>query len=182
MGGNTPTIADSYSGLLLVISSGRSLWDDLKKFEETFKRPYDTMGVNFAGMFFPFPLTHWATLHGEYFDWWVTMRKEMYHSQEVQTHTNTLMSRRKPTMAKNVWHMPNVGGTSGMFAIKVGLALGYDKVVLCGLPADGSGHFYLQDAGNTTFGSNGQIEEWANAEEIILKGESRVCPAILSAG
>lgn len=32
--------------------------------------------------------------------------------------------------------------TSGMYAICVGLHLGYDKIILAGLPFDTSGHFY----------------------------------------
>lgn len=41
-----------------------------------------------------------------------------------------------------VWNMQSAGGTSGLFAVKIALALGSSKIIICGIPMDGSGHYF----------------------------------------
>lgn len=41
-----------------------------------------------------------------------------------------------------VWAFRTQRGTSGLFALRVMLAWGFDKIVLAGLPFDASGHFF----------------------------------------
>jgi hypothetical protein len=59
------------------------------------------------------------------------------------------------------WHFIG-GGTSGLLACVVALGLGYDEIVLCGIPIDNSGHFWEQTGDKTNFqreivNSSGQI-------------------------
>jgi hypothetical protein len=35
------------------------------------------------------------------------------------------------------WNRPNGGGSSGLFAVLIALELGFDKLILCGMPVDG---------------------------------------------
>jgi hypothetical protein len=40
------------------------------------------------------------------------------------------------------WNMHNIGAYSGLFAAQVGICLGYEQIILCGVPQDNSGRFF----------------------------------------
>jgi hypothetical protein len=59
-----------------------------------------------------------------------------------------------------VWDIGNPGGTSGLFATQIALKLGYEKIILCGIPINNSRRFY--DSPNHHFKYEGisQQEPW----------------------
>lgn len=70
-------------------------------------------------------------------------------SEGVQTHRAVTEGTRfhtVPTEAAlpewiETWDIP-ISGSSGLFALRLALHMGFARVLLCGIPLDGSGHFY----------------------------------------
>lgn len=147
-----PAVAGSFSGSLMICGSGRCLWDDVKKLAggawDGLK--YDIMAVKQSGMYLPFKFQHWANAHGERFQYMVPLRRDGYyfrgmdngvrgvHPQKLGVLTH---SEKQWPLVDHVWPS-KMTGTSALFATRVGLALGYDEIALCGVPLDKSGRFY----------------------------------------
>lgn len=145
-----PEIAGTYSGRVLICGSGRCLWDDLQRALDL--GAADIMAVKQAGIYMPIPIQHWVGAHGERFQWMVPLRRDGYHfrgrpsatgDREIRvnkprTHVH---SERYWPMVDHAWPGP-LAGTSALFGARVGVALGYEEAILCGVPLDGTGRFY----------------------------------------
>lgn len=111
-------------------------WDDFAKV-----RPWkgEIMVVNDVGMHLHDRVRHWVTLHAEYMPGWMAYRKgHLYGSGDSpMTHGH----KAKPGI-EVLWEMDQLGGTSGLFACFLGMLLGYDEIVLAGVPMTGSGHYF----------------------------------------
>ena len=129
-----PSYLGKYHGTLVVLGGGRCVWDDYNRVRE---EPHQVMAVNDVGMYYDGTLEHWVSLHANYLLLWTQLRRlhgRMGH--ECLTHTN------KPSPGIRVaWEISPYGAYSGLYAAEVGLVLGYDKIILCGVPMDGSGKF-----------------------------------------
>lgn len=132
--GDPPSIAGTCTGTLLIMGSAACLWDDM----DNAPQHNSKMAVNFTGMFYPKRIDHWTTLHPDWFSVWVDARTRNCNPTEVQTHSHI-----HGEDVKNVWDIPNIGGTSGLFSVLVGLALGYERIILAGIPLDNTGHFWV---------------------------------------
>jgi hypothetical protein len=122
---------------LLVISSARCVWDDIEKVRPILSN-YDTLGVNKMIPLWPGQLDHAVSWH---FD-------SLHAIVEVRTYRK-LKNRPITYGPKTFKGVDNVGRfdkgsimTSGMYAVHVALHLGYEKIVLAGIPFDDTGHFY----------------------------------------
>jgi hypothetical protein len=132
-----------FGGKLIVCASGRSLWHDLTAVDKVWGNgECDVMAVKTAGLFIPFDFQHWAGQHGERFQWMVPLRGYHFHKgmpyRECKARVH---SDESWPFVTDIWR-GKCHGTSGLFAVRVALALGYDEIVLCGMPLDGSGRFY----------------------------------------
>src|SRR5574343_754284 len=122
---------------LLICGSGRTLWDDVEKAPFLLDDPLvDAMCINEAGLHWPWKLKHWYSNHRERMEAWAAVRKWHWPDPEW-FHTNGETSRPKWAC----WRVPGIG-SSGVVAIYAGLSMGYDAILLCGIPLDDSGHFY----------------------------------------
>lgn len=145
-----PHVANSCSGLLTVMGGAVCVWDDLQNIAALFGKklgpmwhdddlPCDLMAINDIGAYWHGKLHHWVTLHGMYMAGWHKFRtKHAYGAGAgVEVHAD------KPAEAiDHIWDIPNVGGSSGLFACKIALVLGYNKIILAGMPMDDSRHFF----------------------------------------
>lgn len=96
------------------------------------------MAVSQVGMFLP-GITHWYSTHAEMFQHWFPVRRLECGKGAYLTHS-------KHAPADVIWPLgAKYARTSGLAAAIVGCELGYDEVVLAGLPADDGGHFYPSD-------------------------------------
>jgi hypothetical protein len=129
---------------LLIISSGWCVWDDVEKAKKLLG-DHDTMAVNHMIMDWPDHLTYGASWH---FDL-------LKHYVRVRTFRNI---RNRPIIygpraEEEVDEVLRFDGqdvlTSGMYAAYIGKHLGYDKIILCGMPFDDKGHYY--DKATTDF-------------------------------
>ena len=70
-----------------------------------------------------------------------------------------------------IWDIERSGaGSSGLLACMIGLALGYDKIILAGVPLDDSGHFFDIPDVRTSFNALNIQLEWKDADQKYLKG------------
>ena len=131
------SVAGKYSGPAIVMGSGRTLWDDLARIPA---KEYAYIAVNLAGCFCQRNVSHWCSLHPEYFPNWLAIVQKHPTGCTIWTHTQ-----KQSPYTNFFWNLPNPqinGGSSGMFATLVSLELGFAPIILCGMPLDTTGHFY----------------------------------------
>lgn len=162
--GKTPAALGRSKGPLLVLGGGASVWEDYAKV-----RPWggEIMAVNDVGQYVHDPVRHWVTLHPEFMAGWRYFReKHLYgagydltcHSHKINTGINT------------VWTIQNIGGSSGLFACFVALMLGYERVVLAGIPIDNTRHFFDPPWYGHDLGDRANEIVWKEANERYFAG------------
>ena len=153
------------SGLLIVVGSGRGVWDDLS---ETPKG--DIMAVNDIGMHLPYPLAHWYSNDDKMLPHWIRARRPRYvidYPSNMRTHTCG-----EGPEGIEKWPWPG-GGTSGLGAVFTGLALGYEQIIICGMPLDNGPHYFDSPHTKTNFGNQVPGDRprfWTHARDNIFQG------------
>ena len=110
------------------------MWNDLNELPES---PADVMAVNDMIIHYPYKLKHAYSLNKDMLDKWVAVRGE-----QVRKHC--------PKTTKRRGHVKS----SGINAIYCGLDLGYDQIVVCGVPLDNAGHYFDPPWIKTAFDRN----------------------------
>ena len=163
--GNLPPIAGQFRGLdLLVCASGRTLWDDLARYGQ---RRGHVMAVNWAGCHLPLKIDHWASLHPDMLVHWLALHAIWRgHEGHVWTHSH------KPWAGVEfTWDFELQPACSGFFAALLGLALGYDCVVLAGCPETLDGHYYDTPGSPGSYTTNyGHQGMWIGARDTCFAG------------
>lgn len=136
-GGDPPAYLGKYRGNLIIIGGARCVWTDYLRLTET-RFSGAVMAVNDVGMYFDKSLDHWVSMHPNYLVMWTSYRK----GHSMMGHECLTHSREPYPGVRVAWDIQPYGWTSGMFAAQVGVCLGYDQIVLCGLPQDGSSRFF----------------------------------------
>jgi hypothetical protein len=142
---------------LVILSSAKCVWDDFDKVTPMLGS-YDTLAVNHMIMHYPDGLTYGVSWHFDYIQDLIAVR--IFRNRKNRPITYG------PKQAKDVDHTFRFDRasvtTSGMYAVHVGLHLGYDKIIVCGVPFDSSGHFCDRDA-QTRFDTIPSYElEWSD--------------------
>jgi hypothetical protein len=97
--------------------------------------PDTIIATNNAGRDFPGELPHWVTLHTEKMPMWIQQRRESGLPEAGQFWTSNVKTiPHEHTGLYN--HVESWDGSSGLLAVSVALHLGYDRIVLCGVPLD----------------------------------------------
>lgn len=154
----------AYAGRLLVLGCARCLWDDLHAAMAMYGPPesWHIMAVNDSIAYCPFPVEHGYSDHADLLQGWADRSRFT-----PALHTSTQDA---PTGIRR-WPWPR-HGTSTLGAVYTGLALGYDDIVLCGVPLDGTGHFY-DPFWLTTPQMQGEERYWRNAVDNVFKDRVR---------
>lgn len=139
-----PKIAGSYAGKSLVVCGDAAcVWDDLERFGcvsrvgrgSVAKPGWDFMTVNKLVETFPGTIEHAYSNEPWLLDKFVAARRNEYTREFTgphQTHSCNKGAR---------WRWPWSGrGTSSLGATLVGLGLGYERIVLAGVPLDNGPH------------------------------------------
>ena len=172
--GDLPSRAGKFYGPLLVMGSGRvavgppkvyeTVWDDFAKV-----RPWkgEIMCVNDVGMHLHDRVRHWVTLHAEYMPGWMAFRRgHLYGSGDSpMTHGH----KAKPGI-EVLWPIDQLGGTSGLFAVFIGLLLGYEEITLAGIPMTGSGHYFDPPWYGSEFADKPSQNVWKWAALNVFEG------------
>ena len=166
-GEQAPPLCDNFSGVLVIMGGARGIWDDLREIEASIidRDHCQHMAVNDIGQYWHHELTHWVTLHGNYMRGWREFRMGHGYGNggHVFTHSFAAPNSRQWPEIDHWWGISFGGGTSGMFGCYIGLALGYKKLILAGIPMDGTGHFFDPPWVKTT-------ELTQDAEKIVWTG------------
>jgi hypothetical protein len=144
--GEFPAIVDRYKGRdLLILGSGKDIWKEMDR-ARTILPEADNMIINHTLMGLEWlirtdriKIQHYVSLHPEFFYFLDVWMKGM----GVETHSNKAHER-----VMNDWPL-NGDGSSGLFALKVALLLGYKRILICGVPLDDTPRFY--DHPDTTY-------------------------------
>ena len=147
---------------LLILGGGHNVWDDYAAF--TRRSDGDVMAVNDVGMYFPHELRHWYSNHGDQLDGWNVVRQFHFDSTRV-FHSNKEIRNPKYCFWPVVYN-----GTSSLAAATVGILMGYDRIVLCGIPLDDGGHFY-NPRERSNFTNEAKERVWKNARDRWFDGK-----------
>jgi len=173
--GLPPPVAGTYHGAALVMGSGRCLWHDLFAVLPQYSNVelMDVVAINDMILHYPGKVKHGVSLHRELPELFRRAREtESEHAiGEIATHAMTLDERHS---ADYIWGIIEgaMGGTSALFAVMVALALGYEKVVLAGVPLDASGRLFDPPAVNKRYDGH-ILAEWNNAKQNYFKDRVR---------
>jgi hypothetical protein len=141
-----PSLANKFSGPLVIIGAASCLWNDLAQVNGS----PDFMAINFAGYLARKNIQHWSTCHPEYLPYYLGMYRLTYFPTNTENSDfnffahvfKTQMHTHGPQDAENNWQFEIGGGSSALFAVQVGLALGYAPVSLAGVPLEACGCVY----------------------------------------
>lgn len=131
----------------LVVGCGQRVWRDVEKAQDLceFDSYYviKLAGVHWDGGYFT-----WITLHPEFMASYKEERakKGLHSYYEVVAPLHDEVGRHgKHQCDRHItyrWPTMNASGSSGLFAVKIALDDGHDRVVLAGVPMhEGDGHF-----------------------------------------
>ncbi len=126
--------------VLLIVGDGSNVLEDIEAWYQLAEGivPYDTMAVNYSALIIPHPIQHYAAGDA--------------HMPDMQRIAKSLSS----LVIKHAWNpgcryfdvrwirngRGGWSGTSANLAFKIGVALDYTRIVLCGCPMDASGNWY----------------------------------------
>lgn len=167
-------MVNRYSGKLIVVASGRCVWDDLEALGLKgghYTGAYHVMCVNDVVMHYPGRVSHLYSNDRRRIPGWLQIRRdEIQREYGAVDHTHSCRDG-----AKHKWPWPG-HGSSSLGAVYTGLAMGYEEIVLCGVPLDDSGHYFDPHWKKTNFTrevgqkASGEMMYWANAAKNCFKG------------
>lgn len=174
-----PEIAGRYAGKqIAVCGDAACVWDDLERLgcRENAVRgrvggPFDFMTVNKLVEVFPGNIEHAYSNEPSWLEKFIAARRVEYKREfDGPRHTHSCNQGAK-------WRWP-LGGhaTSGLGAALVALGLGYERIVLCGIPLDDGPHNgepywrrcrFTNEAADSSDGMN---RHWKNARDLAFHG------------
>lgn len=130
--------------VVLVVGSGNNVWEDLANLDDLVDiHEFPVITMNDMGTVYPGPIDVYCTLHPEKFRGWQDKRltNGLNTDYLAITHErNDVVPSRNPYRVDRVvsyeWDGTSGSGSSGLYAVKVALALGAARVVLAGVPID----------------------------------------------
>jgi hypothetical protein len=169
---NPPGCAGNFSGRAVVMGCGRCIWDDLAQVKDLDR--IGVIAINNMILHHKGRVHHGVSMHPEEPNLWRALRP-YYQGEGSHVHTHSYMKHGKIGLSECdvIWGIieGSGGGTSGILATMIGLALGYDEIILAGVPLDNSGHFYDPPGLEVkTFGSDFIKIEWTNTANNYFQG------------
>ncbi len=158
---------DSCEGRAIVVAGGRCVWDDLRKVSWRCK----AVCVNDIAMHFPGPVPHLFSNNDKWLPRWRAGRRDQY----VKRFGEVGLTHSHQTGGEVTWPWTGAG-TSSLGAVLTTLALGFEEVVLVGVPLDDSGHYFEPPWTTSTFSKqvplkgNGRIKYWEDARDNVFEG------------
>lgn len=127
----------------VILGGARSVWEDLDNLC-ALRKPDVIIATNDAGAYYSGPVHHWVTLHYEKLPRWKADRaaRELPPAECYWVHEGATIPRSAP-FDSQTRTVADLGGSSGLFGVKVGATLGLRKIVLAGVPMEPEdGHFF----------------------------------------
>ena len=134
-----------YGRSLFVVGPSRTVWDD---WEACRWKEADVLTVNDIIAYLPEPVTYAVSLHWDRLLAWYAVRKLLYQDakpvQLVSSHRRDGIDLAVRFLNDDLQVFNKSGSieSSGVYAMCLGLLLGYERIILVGCPGDGSGHLF----------------------------------------
>jgi len=136
-----------HNPIVLITGDGHTLPEDVKRFE-AFGIPHDLYCVNRSMLFFERAVTHWAAVDADESVWFAeNVTGKITTNGNILRHTIGVLpsgydvfwmaDNELEGVAKHLW-----AGNSSMLAILSSIEMGYEKIVLAGVPLDNGPHWY----------------------------------------
>jgi hypothetical protein len=136
---NTPPV--EYDGTdspdMIILGGGKTVWEDYFSARSIMPESQIMCVNDIGGQFKVEQIHHMVSLHTGFFVATKLLRREKGMLKGYVNH----FTKASPGVDV-VWRMQNVGGTSGLFATKVAIAMGAQHIILCGIPMDNTGHYF----------------------------------------
>ena len=165
--GPLPAIAGTRSGRALVVGCGRCVWDDLAQVSDD----RDVITINEMVTHFPGRVRDAYSNDSEQLPHWLASRRRAYVQQwGADTALHTVPA--QPGAASSgcvVWPFPP-HGSSGLCGTYVVIGLGYDDILLAGMPLDDSGHYFDPPWVKSNFLREAQERIWLQARDQVFEG------------
>ena len=145
------------AGMLAVLGSARCVWDDYAQL--CGKATFDVMCVNDIIMHFPERIDHAYSNDDDMLHRWHVARRDQLRAKHPAI---------RGLHSLRTWPWPG-HGTSALGAVYTGLALGYEEIVLCGVPLDGSGHYFDPPWVESNHDRE-NIAHWITARDKVFEG------------
>ncbi len=151
------------TGRLIICGGAACVWDDLQQCGvrgDADNNGYHVMCVNDIVMHYPGKVLHAFSNDAQMFEAWLgARRRQLAKAFGPVEYVHTCNNRH----AKYSWPWPG-NGTSALGAVHTGLAMGYRKIILCGIPLDDGPHYFSPPWEKTNFSrevpGNGQMKYW----------------------
>lgn len=138
----------------IILGGAKNVFDDLSVVEALGVNIGETpiIATNHAGRDWPAPFLAWVSFHAELFPSWLEARRA-----DGMPDPETLWTTDRPLgpipVDIPIQKAENWRGSSGLLAVTVGLHMGFDRLILCGVPMDADQEHYDRpgrwvDAGN----------------------------------
>lgn len=173
-----PPYVDTETGPCLVVAGARCVWNDIRPFYADyggkFGGKFDVICVNDVGMHFPGPVKHLYSNNHIYLPLWKAARRDQF----VSTYGPIQLTHSQIQGGDVTWPWPG-SGTSSLSAVYTALALGYDQIILCGIPLDDSGHYFDMPEKKSSFTrevppkGDGRLKYWADARDRVFTDKVR---------
>lgn len=140
-----PEIAGKYSGPVIALGSGPGVFEDIRRaqwwLEDVCKIQYHVIAANLSYLAWNGPLHHLVSLHQNKLPHFYELSEDLPVSRVGnKTHVHCPF----PTQVEgfHLWDLYDTNGTSSLFALKVAILLGYDRIICCGMDLNGPHRFY----------------------------------------
>lgn len=143
------------------------MWDDYARFKASTLDKGEVMAINDIGQYLHEPLRHWVSLHPEFFPGWRFFRERHLYSAGYSLDCHAQKTVAGVTVT---WHIENIGGSSGLFGAYLGLMMGYEEIVLAGIPMDNTQHFFDPPWYGHDLGDRANELVWRDARDTIFAG------------
>ena len=121
----------------IALGGAECVWRDYKK-ARTLCPHTDVGAVNEAGINYEGRLTLWATLHPEKAAKWHKAREQAGRNSDFLA-----VSHKRVAGARVDEIYPETSkGSSGLYLCEIAIALGYQRIIVCGMPMDDRPHFF----------------------------------------
>ena len=132
----------TFKGKLIIVASARCVWEDLSKIRINTEE-MDLMAVNDIGMHLPYKLKHWYSNDNVMLPNWLAARRPKFRRDPGYDEKQPIITHSCYPSGAIKYHWETPGhGTSGLNAVYVALLMGYDDIVIAGMPLDDSGHYF----------------------------------------
>lgn len=155
-----PALAKCYEGIVLILGSGTGIFEDIRDAKELIgQKHFDAMAVNMSFLAYKGEVKHLVTVHQEKIEHFYELAKTLPEQRFSHIHTHSHMV---CPGVEAAWPIVDQNGTSSFFAVKVAILLGYTKIILCGVPLNGSRRFYDSpyDVYENNFGCEAIEHSW----------------------